>query len=548
MGTGFSTYLEAVHEKEYLDKAVVKREEDLGVEKVNVWKHRVGVAEMGMGVSATAMRPLALQAGFQGIDPGLPSASWLGQVAFTFNTFLSFFSAFWFAAVAASSWLNLKDIRRLEEGIENKDPRIALDFLRSEIDPKFLYTWNLLHQRHEKEANDVLFTVWLKKVLASEAKNLAKSFLLSVNQYEDRSLDFDKMADKFLDNMQERSGKGENTLLREGFFNFNLGLNEQDEEIVSSLTSLELMGLEFVHRNRLERGQFGLIRAFGEELAHKTCEYLDKKESIPGEESVLLEQLQDKITVQKRIAIAGVVFGGLGSAVVSAGYAAAIAMYFPLCTAAAFMTAGISIIATYIDIHSIWKKMGMPEGKYEERMNNIKLILGIAMVITIVVVASASTFGTVPGIIAFSALVTVVAIYLARRARTHWQRMKEQKFLCSAEDLIALRQKAMVIEDEKLKTKQIHKIQNIVAQKLLRTPVRAPFDWKKRIVEEIKEDTWEKKIRDWEKAEQDMAEALKEAFDYVAVDKESYTYWERISEFFQGIPHLNRAFPAHLPV
>lgn len=536
-GTAITTCMDAIREKHQQERNLARRKEDEGAVKINALEHVIGATELGMGVFATGLRPLALEASVQGVDTSLHAGSWLGQLSLAFNTILSFFSVFWFAGIAASSWVSLDDLRRLEKGLEEKEPSKVLDFLRREIDPQFSYTWELLKKRHQKEDPSISFQEWLKGALSVEVKKMAKDFLISINQEEQRSLDFDQMADKLLKSMVDRSKNGGDSILKEGVLRIDAGLGSQQIDF----TPLEWIGLESIHRHRLEEGKKGFIRAFGEKLAMKVCDYIDQEKAATAE---LVQELKGAVAVQRRIAVAGVVFGAVGGSLVAAGYGAAIAAYFPLLTAVGIMTAAISVIGSYIDIHAVLKKMGMPEGKYEERINNIKIVIGIGMIVAIVVIASASTFGTVPGVIAFVALAAVVGVYVARRVKTHFQRIEEQKILCSAKDLIALRNKAKEILEEERKTEQMEKIAKLVNKKLQRTPIRVAPSLKKTLIEEIDIDIWEEKIKEWERIELETAKGLKAAFDMMAVDKETYTLWERFSEFFQGVPHLSRAFPA----
>jgi len=544
-GTGIATYMEAVKEKEKLDRAVARRKEDIGAEKANIVEHMIGAAETGMGVFATGLRPIALESSVQGVDTSVHAGSWLGQLSLAFNSILSFFSIVWFAGIANSFWISLDDIHRLEKGIDHKDLPKTIQFLQSEIDSDFSHTWTLLKERHEEETKNTStsFEEWLKGVLAIEVKKMAKDFLVSINQEEERSLDFDAMADNLLKNMQSRSQNGGVSILQEGILKVEEGVAVDD----MSFTSLQWVALESIHRHRLERGKRGFIKVFGEELATKVCDYIKQEHHLEETTREILGEIQSAINVQRRISIVGVVFGGIGSAAVAGGYGAAIAAYFPLLTAAGIVTAALSVIVSYVDIHSVLNKMKLPEGKYEERMNNIKIFIGVAMIVLIVALASGATFGAVPGAIAFSALVAVVAIYIARRVKTHFRRIEEQKILCSAKDLINLRNKVCAIQDGNKKTEQIRKIQRLVHQKLERTPLKVAPSLKKTLIEEIDKDIWAEKVREWENLEQETANALKQVFDSMAEDKESYTLWERMSEFFHGIPHLSKAFPSPEP-
>lgn|GEM_PF-5373171 len=391
---------------------------------------------------------------------------------------------------------------------------LPLDSLRSEYCKATGIEWD---PKEEPEFND-----WLDEPVNQQAKDLAVKFLQDGNTE-------DILASRLLSNVVTE------------FQGSDPACSELE---MLGLEPKHLIGLESLHRNRIELGQKNLMLAIGSEAFDLLKEYMVKQNPTEEETEALLKAVDEGILAAKTVNMLGVIFGALGSAVTAAGVVSACVFCppFGFVVACAVFTVGVAAIGAYIDINTLIKTLHEPGGKYDERMNGVKIAIAIGAIAVIVALSGAS-LGTVPAAISLAVILTVVILSITRAVLLRQRALEEER---AKMDEASLKGRCSKITDPKEK----RTIEKIIRRKMTRSQLNA--ESKERFAKKIftavsSEDVQllEEQIQAWADLEKQTIANLKEVFDDLKKDLEPalpLSWEEYLRQFFEGTPHLDRAF------
>lgn len=521
---------------------------------------KTGMSETAMGATGSIFRGLVLASSSNGVNSGITAGTALGQSAFAFGQIGSVFSAVWYTFLGFSIWNSLKEVWRIEEGIKKSTD--IKEFFEKELNFGPEETIKFLEQKfleehpecgkksNDKETMSLLwnkegsFNEWLENLLSKETKALAKDFLQSIHPNSSKTYDFDKAADTMLEKTKDF----------------------QDVKVIGEVEALgdlklsqnALIGLESLHRNRLLIARNTIEGAIGSEALQDVLALIEGKK----EKEAVLASVKKGLLATKTEDYVVAAFIALGAAITVAGTVGACIACPPLglILACAIIAVFINVIISYVDLQSLMKTWDAPVGKLEDRLNTLKLLMGIGCIVGICLL-SASTMGTFPVAVALVIVSSVVIISLWRYVHTHHKRVQEKEALGSMEALIKKLKTFKEMKTplpyadlaEKLALEK--KIQKIIFTKLRYTHK----DIISRIEEEKKDKEWENRvthiteqnitqiqndIKVWQDAENAIIEELKEAFKELGkIELRDKSWKELFMQFFSDAPQFRRIFP-----
>ncbi|MES2198755.1 MAG: hypothetical protein V4489_01110 [Chlamydiota bacterium] len=494
---------------------------------------RTGKAEVALGFSVTASRTFGLATDTRGVNSGATATTSLGRATFSLGVIGGVFSTFWYAFIGLNSWNSLKGVWKLEEEFKDKSPKEIIEILRGKLKFGLEETIKVLRERHKEEPDPKIeFNGWCEDILSQETVNLAADFLQIVNPDAKAGYDFEEAAKEMTDSL-ELNG---------------VTANGEDSRVAElGLSSKALIGFESLHRNRLEMAKSDLARSIGENALGEVWKILNGTNPTEEEIKSVTKSVEEGIAHTKMEDIVVLVFASFGAAVVVTSTVAACITCPPLglIMACVVFSIALSAIGAGIDLNSLVKTWDAPSGKYEQRENAIKLLLGVGSIVGICML-SASTFGAFP--LAVASFIVVVSV--VRVVRTHQKKVSEKEIHYSMEDLL---KKVTKLENDKPNARSIEKIKRIIQKKIPHIH--------KSISRNIEEGSWGQKImtyldqkqivnlkeevEKWKDAEDLIVGELKGAFETLgAVSTTSKSWMESFSQLVSGNSHLKRIFPS----
>lgn len=550
VGTGASIWAKGKEEEKVALRALDKEAEDKA--KTNQTRGRV---EAALGGAVTVSRSFGLATDVEKMETGSSATTALGQTTFSLGMVVNFFSVFWYGMIGKIAWTSLNEVWDIEKGMEGKSSKDTVAYLKDKLKSSPDDTLEVLKTRYKEEngvsdCNAEKFNKWCKELLKKEAEALAKDFLETINPNPDEGYDLEAAALKMINDH------------RFDDVNSNVGLAAIE---ALNLTKAEFIGFESLHRNRLQMLKSNMARSIGDEALAKVLQVTDN--STKEEIEAAVKSVEEGLHQTKVENYALLVFAVFGAAVVVAGTIAVCIHCPPLAFVIACTVASLALgaLTTYIDVNALIKTWDSPVGKFENRANAIKLLVGIGC-ITAICLLSASTLGTFPVGVALALVSVVVITSIFRGVRTYYKKRSEEEINSSMKDLVkkiehlnTLKRDSTVNQSELLSTKA--KIKKIIEKKLQRTNkiIFTRFEggglsrdlFKNKLIESIEAAgivDIKTEIKKWQAAEELVIADLNTAFHALGnLTKAPKSLMESFQEMFSGVPRMQRIFAPEPP-
>ena len=512
----------------------------------------LGKTESMMGLTIGASRSEQLGTNTSNVNCGITATTSLGQATFSLGAIAGFFSSVWYGMVGLEAWHSLKKISALEKEMKGKSRDETITFLKAKLDFSPEETLKFLEEKYNAEValnNEKVsektplvikeFKEWLEEILSKETEALAKDFLQTINPDDSKEYDWDQAAKEMTNSLSDVA------VIRDG--------DIKDK----GLTTKALIGLESLHRNRLEMAKLDLTRCIGTEAVQEILDFPGEEGSnsveIEAKKQELMKKIEKGLAEAKTTNSVLLAFGVFGLAIVVASTIGACIVCPPvgLIIACIVCTIILNVVVAGVDWNSLIKAWDDPIGKYEERSNTIKLLVGVGSILGICLL-SAGTYGA-PAIVGLTFIASSLITSFIRYGHAWHKRATDKEIDCSMQNLLEKLKKCETLgpaDVNLVETKR--KIKIVLERKLQRTHklVKEGFSSEK-IITYLDENNiidLKKEIESWKLAEDLIIRELKEAFATLTKGAPVAKSWmSSFKEMFVDAPQLRRIFPDDPP-